>query len=384
MIDMSNALALDYEQEFLISNAGGIFSEDTRRLNRPVIQYSAPFITKSRIGNNISNYPKIIRKIIALFLLVFEPLFFLANTILFIRVIRKIKPAIILSCNGGYPAAQACLAMALAGKVMKIPVVLSIVSMPAERRLITWMYEKVIDWIVWKSVSVVVVNAQCIASALCKVRGARMAKIKVVYNGLEDGTITPKQSQVDKSNFVIGCVARLDKEKGVFVLFEAFAYLAKAHPEMQLVLAGHGNASAEIAKRTKILGLQNQVQLLGHYDGDVSSLLNTFDIYVFPSLWEGFPYSIVEALRSACVIVATRVGGIPEAVTDGVEGLLIAPGTSDEIVWAIEKLVSDQEMCKMLARNARAKYERELTLPKMHERVREIFAELKSEEAVWQ
>ena len=158
---------------------------------------------------------------------------------------------------------------------------------------------------------------------------------------------------------------------------KAFAYLAKTHPEIHLVLAGHGNASAELAKRTKILGLQNQVQLLGHYDGDVSSLLNTFDIYVFPSLWEGFPYSVVEALRSACVIVATRVGGIPEAVTDGVEGLLIAPGNRDEIISAIERLLANRELRQALSKNARLKFEKDLTLSKMHIRVREVFFGLK-------
>ncbi len=379
MMDMTNALALDYGQEFLVSNTDGIFSEDIRRLNRPAIQYSVPFITKSRILNNIPSYPKLVRKIISLLLLAFEPFFFLANTILFFWVIRKIKPATILSCNGGYPAAQACLAMAFAGKLMKIPVALSVVSMPAERRLITWIYERIIDWIVWESVGVVVVNAQSIASALDKLRGAPMVKIKVVYNGLEDKPIACQKSQDDNRNFVIGCVARMDRDKGVLILLEAFAYLAKTHPKMQLVLAGHGDASADLEKRTMILGLQNKVQLLGQYDGDVITLLDTFDIYVFPSLWEGFPYSIVEALRSACVIVATRVGGIPEAVADGVEGLLIAPGTKDEIVRAIEKLVSDQDMSKMLSRNARKKFERELTLPKMHLRVREIFTELKGD-----
>ncbi len=101
-------------------------------------------------------------------------------------------------------------------------------------------------------------------------------------------------------------------------------------------------------------------------------MLATFDIYVFPSLWEGFPYSIVEALRSACVIVATRVGGIPEAVTDGVEAT-VAPGSKDEIIKAVEKLMADREMGQVLARNARAKFERELTLPIMHMRVRQVF-----------
>ena len=152
---------------------------------------------------------------------------------------------------------------------------------------------------------------------------------------------------------------------------------------MRLVLAGQGDASAELARRVEMLGLQNKVQLRGHYGGDVGALLATFDIYIFPSLWEGFPYSIVEALRAACVIVATRVGGIPEAVTDGVEGLLIAPGSSDEIVDAVEKLVSDREMRQMLSRNARAKFEQELTLPKMHLRVRDAFANLAERGAAW-
>lgn len=383
MIDMVNALAADYEQEFLMSNAGGIFSEDTCRLSCPAVQHAVPFITRSRVGNFFSGLPKVVRQAIALLLVVFEPLFFLVNTVLFARLIGKLKPAMILSCNGGYPAAQACLAMAVAGRISQVPVVLSVVSMPARRRIIAWPYEKVMDELVWKSVSVVVANAKSIADALGEFRGAPTEKIRVVYNGLEDRQPAAVRTGEKKKQIVIGCVARMDKAKGVLLLFEAFAHLAKNHPEMRLVLAGQGDASAELARRTEALGLQNQVQLLGHYEGDVGALLATFDIYVFPSLWEGFPYSIVEALRSACVIVATRVGGIPEAVTDGVEGLLIAPGSRDEIIGAVERLAADREMSQMLARNARTKFERELTLPRMHSRVREVFAELNGREASW-
>ena len=118
----------------------------------------------------------------------------------------------------------------------------------------------------------------------------------------------------------------MDVAKGALLLFDAFAHLAKRHPGLRLVLAGHGDASAELARRTEALGLQNQVQLLGHYDGGIDLLLTTFDLYVFPSLLEGFPYSIIESMRAGRTIIATNVGGIPEAIMDGKDGLLIEPG----------------------------------------------------------
>ena len=320
------------------------------------------------------------RQLIALPLVILEPVFFLVNMMLFIGLIRKLKPATILSCNGGYPAAQACLAMVVAGRISQVPVVLSIVSMPTQHRAITWLYEKMRDELVWKSVNIVIVNAKSIADALGEFRGVPAEKIRVIYNGLEDKQAPAVQV---REQIVIGCIARMDKAKGVLLLFDAFAHLAKKYPEIRLILAGQGDASADLAQRIEELGLQNRVDMLGHFQGDISALLATFDIYVFPSLWEGFPYSIVEALRSACVIVATRVGGIPEAVTDGVEGLLIAPGSKDEIIKAVEKLMADREMGQVLARNARAKFERELTLPIMHMRVRQVFSGLKEKAALW-
>lgn len=375
MIDMVNALAVDYEQVFLISNVGGIFLEDTSRLNRAVTQSEIMFVSSSRIGNFFSNLPRKVRHAIYFLLILFEPLFFLINTILFFWMIRKLKPATVLACNGGYPAAQACLAMVVAGKIARVPVVLSIVSVPSRRRLITWLYDKVIDDLVWKSVSLVVVNAQNIAASLSESRGAPSEKIKVIYNGLEDKPSVAINASESPRQIVLGCVARMDKGKGVLLLFDAFVKLAKNHPEIRLVLAGQGDASAELFRRTERLCLQNKVQMLGHYEGDKVALLASFDIFIFPSLWEGLPYSIIEALRSACVIVTTRVGGIPEAVTDGVEGVLIQPGSTDEIVAAVEKLIANQKMCEMLARNARLKFEREFTLPKMHLRVRKVFSD---------
>lgn len=373
MIDMVNALEPDYAQVHLASNARGIFAEDTRRLNCSIIQHEVPFITRSRVSNRLSGLPRVLRLSIAVPLVFLEPFFFLFNVALFVWLIHKLKPTKILSCNGGYPAAQACLAMVIAARISCVPVALSIVSMPVPRRLFMCLYEQTMDKFIWKAADVVVVNARAIADALCKLRSALPDKIEVIYNGLEDKKPIAA-AKIRKDQFVIGCIARMDTSKGVLLLFEAFVRLAKNHPGMRLVLAGVGNASAELAQRTEIFGLQNQVQLLGHYEGDVGALLATFDLYVFPSLWEGFPYCIIEAMRSGSVIVATRVGGIPEAITDVKEGLLIRPGAADEIVAAIERLMANPAMRIELGRNARLKYGREFTLNKMHAHIRDALS----------
>lgn len=382
MIDIANALAPDFEQVLLSSNEGGIFPEDTSRLNHSAVQRNVRFITRPSISKKLSGLPHAARQTIALLLFVLEPFLFLINTVQFVRLINEIKPALIVCCNGGFPAAQACLAMVVAGRISRVSVALSIVSMPARRRAVAWLYERALDKLIWESADLVVVNAKSIADALCGLRNAPADKIRVIHNGLEDMQL-PVEPIGERRQFVIGCVARMDRAKGVMVLFDAFVHLARHHPEMRLVLAGQGDASEELVHRIELLGLQNRVDMLGHFQGDIGTLLSTFDVYIFPSLWEGFPYSIVEALRSACVIVATKVGGIPEAVTDGVEGMLITPGSVDEIIQAVEKIFADRSIGKLLAKNARTKFERELTLPKMHLRVREVFAELKGMEASW-
>lgn len=375
MTDLVNGIAENYDEIHVSSNRGGLYAEDVRRLNRPVVFRPSGFVTRALLGNYIRAWPLIVRNLIMSPLVLLEPLFFIFNVVLFCRLLGRLQPSRVLSCNGGYPAAAACLAMVIAARLMRVPVALSVVSMPAIRRSVLWPYEKLVDVLVWKAVKLVVVNAQVIADALCTSRRMPSGKVAVVYNGLEekDSSSLVRGGSAHDS-VVIGCIARMDIAKGALVLFEAFASLAKLRPKLRLVLAGHGDASAELARRTKSFGLQGRVEMLGHYDGDVNTLLDSFDIYVFPSLWEGLPYSLIEAMRAGIPIVATRVGGIPEVIEDGNEGLLVEPGSSDAIVGALERLLEDPQLKLSVGRNARLKYEKSLSLDKMHLRVRDVFA----------
>lgn len=371
MTDFLNGIASSYGHLDIAANAGGLYPEDIRRLQSPATVMSVRFVTRALLGRYFRSWSPAARKAVALPLLFTEPFFFLFNVLCFCRLLRRLKPSCVLSFNGGYPAGAACLAMVVASRFSRIPVILSIVSVATRRKPVMWVYEMVIDRVVWWAADMVVVNARAVADSLNALRQAPWDKLEVIYNGVED--ISFPVAQADKKDFlVVGCVARMDAAKGVLSLLDAFAEIAAERADLQLVLAGHGDASEELARRVKMFGLQGRVLLLGHFEGDVDALIRTFDFYVFPSLWEGFPYSIVEAMRAGAVIVATRVGGIPEAIDEGVEGLLVSPGSKDELVGALRRLMNDPWLCSHLSRNARLRYEASLSLQRMHDRVHAV------------
>ena len=371
LVDFVNSIAGDFDTVCIASNRGALYPEDIRRLVGPVEFRPAMFITRARLGNYIRSWPIPLRKAIAMPLFFLEPLFLICNVVLLCLLIGSLKPSRVLSCNGGFPAAAACLAMVFSARLLRRPVALSVVSVATARKPLMWLYEKWVDHLIWRSVEFVIVNAQAIAVSLSTMRDLPSEKVEVIYNGLEEAP--PAQSAYRKDGrFVIGCIARMDTAKGVLILLDAFAVLAKCRPELRLVLAGDGNASAVLVRRIKAYGLDERVEMLGHYDGDVDALIRSFDLYVFPSLWEGFPFSIIEAMRAGATIITTRVGGLSEVITDGKEGLLIQPGSRDEIVKAVGCLLDQPHLRSVMGRNARLKYKSSLTLDRMQRRFRGV------------
>jgi glycosyltransferase involved in cell wall biosynthesis len=316
-------------------------------------------------------------------LLLFEPIVFAVNVLLLRCFLEQLKPTIVLGANGGYPGAVSVLSLVAAARWSGIPVVLSIVSMPARRRFGFSPYEAMLDRLVWKSATRVVANAAAIGHSLMNHRGLPTNLIRVIHNGLasDTGANSGQSAKVASEGLVIGCIARMDREKGMLVLLEAFVRLVEKYPTATLVLAGNGNALSDLKGRVADYGLTQRVSFLGQYDGDVNDLLNTFDIYAFPSLWEGFPYSIIEAMRAGCAIVTTKVGGIPEALEDGKHGLLVQPGSVDELQFALDRLMGDARLRTNLAGSARERFERNLSLESMHRQVACLFQELLPGEA---
>jgi len=144
------------------------------------------------------------------------------------------------------------------------------------------------------------------------------------------------------SAFLIGSVGRLEPIKGHRHLLQAFQALAPRFPNLYLAFAGEGELLPELRSSAQRQGLADRVLFLGWRD-DIPTLLQTFDLFVFPSLNEGMGRALVEAMAVGLPIVASRVGGIPEVLDEGKAGLLVEAGRASALAQGIEKLLLDPE-----------------------------------------
>lgn len=375
MIDMVNALARGFDGVIIASNRNGIYGEDMARLTVKTLPRTVYFLTRAMASNALGRLPGPIRMTLLLPLYFAEPLLFFCNVLIFIRLLRAIRPVAVVCCNGGYPAARGALAMAVACGAAKTPAVMSIVSMPTGRKLLTGFYERLIDRLVWASLSGVIVNARAIEGALVRGRGMPAAFARVVYNGMEDKPAAGPGHH-SGAGLTVGCVIRADRAKGVLYMLDAFMELARKYNDVSFVIAGEGDASAEMRRRLGGSDVSDRIELTGYFSGDVHGLVSGFDIYVFPSLHEGFPYGILEAMRAGCAIVSTSVGGIPEALRDGVDGLLIEPASAKAMEIAVERLIKDKRLAERLSMSARSRFKSDFTLAAMEAHVRKDFDEL--------
>ena len=152
-------------------------------------------------------------------------------------------------------------------------------------------------------------------------------------------------------------LGRLGHRKGSYDLLEAVARIAARRPDVRLLLGGDGEID-EVRARAAELGIADKVDLLGWIRGqDKERLLGTAVLYVLPSYNEGLPVSVLEAMAAGLPILSTPVGGIPEAVTDGVEGFLVEPGDVSALADRLDRLLGDAQLARTMGQAARHKVE---------------------------
>ena len=153
---------------------------------------------------------------------------------------------------------------------------------------------------------------------------------------------------------VIGSVAMFRGSKGHAELLEAFAHLAGEFPAARLLLVGDGTRRLSVEEQARGRGLGGRVVFTGFRD-DVPELLRTMDCFVLASTrTEGVPQSLLQAMAVGCPVVATAVGGIPELVRHGVNGLLVPPGDPAALAAAIRTLLTEPARAGEMAEQGRA------------------------------
>jgi glycosyltransferase involved in cell wall biosynthesis len=186
---------------------------------------------------------------------------------------------------------------------------------------------------------------------------------------------------LDDSTPVVGTVANFTPKKDHLGLLRAMDAVRRHIPGAQLLLIGTGPLEAELRHAVEQHGLAENVRFLGSR-ADVPTLLPALDVFVLGSRFEGLPISLLEAMAANVACVATRVGGIPEAIDDGRTGLLVEPGHPDVLAEAIVVLLSDPATRARLARGGRDRVAADFSIERSVRRTQDLYAALLAERSV--
>jgi glycosyltransferase involved in cell wall biosynthesis len=181
--------------------------------------------------------------------------------------------------------------------------------------------------------------------------------IEVIHNGIDIAKFQ-RTRRSEASAVTVGSVGRLEIEKGFDQLILAAAELKRAGLEFRVLIAGEGPQRDALLQLIQQLDLGGFVELPGVVT-DMLGFYDQLDLFVLPSLTEGMPISILEAMAMGLPIVATTVGGIPELVRDGVEGLLVPAGEPGALAKALRELITSAARRTQIADNARRRVERD-------------------------
>lgn len=206
----------------------------------------------------------------------------------------------------------------------------------------------------------VIASAESVRAFYVDQIGADPDKVTVIYNAVDWSQLETTKNRVEMRAElgvpldvpVAGIIARLTEQKAHRILFEAMT----TRPELSslhVIAVGDGDLREELKQRAQQLGIDRRVHFVGARR-DLGNILGAVDMFAMPSLWEGLPLSLVLAMGAGLPVIATRVAGIPEVVTDGVTGLLVDPGKTDQLADALARVVTSDTLRLRLGQEARA------------------------------
>ena len=262
----------------------------------------------------------------------------------------------------------------MAGAIRRVPVILhehaNLTSTP-------W-YQKVADYVLEPYTDIALAVSKSTAAFVIDSRLIRPSKVKVVYLGvpLEEfsrprsaGEIAHAREAlgIGPEEFAVGTITRLHESKGNSYLIEAARRVVDERPAARFYLAGEGPLLASLQAQAAALGLGDRFVFAG-FRRDAAATLSAFDLSVFPSLWEGTPLTVFEALAMGKAIVATDADGLLDVLTDNHDAAIVpkrnAAALADRIVWAIDH-PDERTRLAAAARQTGRQYDIDLFVRKM-------------------
>jgi glycosyltransferase involved in cell wall biosynthesis len=196
-------------------------------------------------------------------------------------------------------------------------------------------------------------------------------KIAVIVNSVDltryqaavDRLAIRRQLGLEQGDRVMAVVATFKRQKGHRYLIDAASLVVPQFPNLRILFIGDGELREELLAQTRALGLERSIRFLGTRQ-DVPDLLAASDCFVLPSLWEGSPMALVEAMASGLPVIATEVSGTRQVIVPGESGLLVPPGDARQLASAMLSLLSAPEKAKSMGIAARQRVEKQFNARK--------------------
>lgn len=202
------------------------------------------------------------------------------------------------------------------------------------------------------------------AAVLDTMPGIQRDKISVISNRV-DVSRYGKSRRRDEIRAELGfgeaehlmtVMAILKTQKGHAVLLNALAKISARHPHLHVLIAGDGELRENLESQAREMSLEGQVHFLGTRK-DIPDLLSASDSFVLPSLWEGMPMALIEAMASGLPVVATDVSGTREVMVHGETGLMVPPGDAEQLARAIDQILLDPARARAMGAAGRRRIE---------------------------
>jgi len=298
------------------------------------------------------------------------------------KLLRKISPDIVHSHGILSDFCAALLLPRISGKSIRH--VITIHSLPwigfGLGKPRAFVYKKMHEFSIRRSSAVVVVS-KWLEKEISN-RDLTGRKTSVVYNGVDwqrfDSFYSLRMERKKRkrdNKILIGFAGRLSREKGVDYLVRSLSVIVKKHlipMEIQGIVAGDGEERKSLERLIATSNLSGKVKLIGFQEAIEKFLIN-LDIFVLPSIIEGFPMILLEVGAMGIPVVATEVGGIPELIRNGKEGLLVPPRAVEDMANAIARLANSPALQREMAEHLRSRISKNFTLENMAERTLESY-----------
>jgi glycosyltransferase involved in cell wall biosynthesis len=261
---------------------------------------------------------------------------------------------------------------ALAAKLAGVPIVISweTVSHGTNDSLRTKSRHKLGYRFAMKFVDRIVAVSDETRMSIIDKRKVFPEKVMTIHYGVDlnkykqsNGFVDRKKLGIPEDAPIVGVVARLEEIKGHHYFIRAASEIINKFPKVNCVLVGDGSLRESLEKEVKKLGLESNFHFLG-FRNDIQNLLNVFDIFVLPSISEGLPNVILEAMACKKPVVATSVGGIPEAVVHGITGFLVPVKNPASMAQAVVRLLENKKFLIEMGQKGRQRVEEEYSLDK--------------------